>query len=159
MRFLVRFETLAHVLIMQFAFFRYGFFFLKGFTVFFPQKKSFLVFFFSILKIKQVSKIIWVSKCKCGAPCSPWYHCILLMFFFSKFVFFLKKWPNPAVNPLRIQETPPRTSYFFAPKILTCVLIGGRSHMVKIPSTKIYTENVLGATRPIKTLTCVLMGG
>ena len=37
-------------------------FFLKGFTVTFPQKKSFFVFFFSILKIKQVSKIIWVKQ-------------------------------------------------------------------------------------------------
>ena len=38
-------KTLAHVLITQFAFSRYGFFFLKGFTVaFFPQKKSFSFF-------------------------------------------------------------------------------------------------------------------
>ena len=29
----------------------------------------------------------------------------------------------------------------------------------KIPSTRIYRENFSGATRPIKTLTCVLMGG
>ena len=29
----------------------------------------------------------------------------------------------------------------------------------KILGTGIYTENFLGATRPIKTLTCVLMGG
>ena len=37
-------------------------FFLKEFTVAFLQKKSFFVFFFSILKIKQASKIIWVKQ-------------------------------------------------------------------------------------------------
>ena len=42
MRFLVRCETPAHVLKMQFAFFRYGFFFLlKRFTVVFHRKKLF----------------------------------------------------------------------------------------------------------------------
>ena len=60
----------------------------------------------------------------------------------------------------------------FLHKDFTCVLKGGaiceknpgagiffQKKKRKIPGTGIYRATFLGATRPIKTLTCVLMGG
>ena len=94
MRFLVRCETPAHVLKTQFAFFRYGFFFLKGFTVVFHRKKLFRFCFNYVFFLKGFTLFFPHKK--------SFFVYFLITFFFSSknlhifphkksfFVFFFK---------------------------------------------------------------------
>ena len=85
-RFLVGCETPAHVFKTQFAYFRYGFFFLKGFTVVFHIKKLFRFCFNYVFFLKGYTLFFPLKK-------SFFVFFLITFFFFSSktYIFFHTK--------------------------------------------------------------------